>query len=230
MAEAAAELHIEADDEALYWIAREATGSVRDCYTLFDQVAAFSDGHITFEKIQSTLGLTGTDSIGALLTACVKKDTAAALLTLDTILQNGVSTEQFTVDCTNYIRSLLLIRHGITKEALIGQRAERFPQEILAGWDAQRLERALYLFLQLFRDLRFSLNPRYELELTVSRLAWLSDYVSPKELKEAFDAAQALLAGAPPAAQTANRTLPGSSMPQKGGADSPFLKPAVSLR
>jgi len=84
--------------------------------------------------------------------------------------------------------------------------------------------------LQLFRDLRFSLNPRYELELTVSRLAWLSDYVSPKELKEAFDAAQALLAGVPPAAQTANRALPGSGMPQKGGADSPFLRPAASLR
>jgi len=81
-----------------------------------------------------------------------------------------------------------LIQQGITKEALIGQRADRFPREILTGWDAQQLERALYLFLQLFRDLRFSLNPRYELELTVSRLAWLSDYVSPKELKEAFDA------------------------------------------
>lgn len=230
LAEAAAELHIEADDEALYWIAREATGSVRDCYTLFDQVAAFSDGHITFEKIQSTLGLTGTDSIGALLTACVQKDAAAALLTLDTILQNGVSTEQFTVDCTNYLRSLLLIQQGITKEALIGQRAERFPQEILTGWNAQQLERALYLFLQLFRDLRFSLNPRYELELTVSRLAWLSDYVSPKELKEAFDAAQALLAGVPTAVQSVNRALPGSGAPQKGGADSPFLRPAASLR
>ena len=234
LAEAAAELHIEADDEALYWIAREATGSVRDCYTLFDQVAAFSDGHITFEKIQSTLGLTGTDSIAALLTACVKKDAAAALLTLDAILQNGVSTEQFTVDCTNYLRSLLLIQQGITKEALIGQRAERFPQEIVAGWDAQRLERALYLFLQLFRDLRFSLNPRYELELTVSRLAWLSDYVSPKELKEAFDAAQALLTGGGAAAQPINRArLAGTSdsgAPQKGGADSPFLRPAASLR
>ena len=234
LAAAAAELHIEADDEALYWIAREATGSVRDCYTLFDQVAAFSDGHITFEKIQSTLGLTGTDSIAALLTACVKKDAAAALLTLDAILQNGVSTEQFTVDCTNYLRSLLLIQQGITKEALIGQRAERFPQEILIGWNAQQLERALYLFLQLFRDLRFSLNPRYELELTVSRLAWLSDYVSPKELKEAFDAAQALLTGGGAAAQPINRArLAGTSdsgAPQKGGANSPFSRPAASLR
>ncbi len=195
LADTAAELHIQADDEALYWIAREATGSVRDCYTLFDQVAAFSDGHITFEKIQTTLGLTGTDSIGALLSACVQKDAASALLVLDGILQNGVSTEQFTVDCTNYIRSLLLIRHGITKESLIGQRADRFPQEILAAWGAQQLERALHLFLQLFRDLRFSLNPRYELELAVSRMAWLSDYVSPQELKAAFDAAQQVLTG-----------------------------------
>jgi len=155
---------------------------------------------------------------------------AAALLTLDTILQNGVSTEQFTVDCTNYLRSLLLIQQGITKEALIGQRADRFPQEILTGWGAQQLERALYLFLQLFRDLRFSLNPRYELELTVSRLAWLSDYVSPKELKAAFDAAQALLAGIPTAVQSATRALPGNGAPQKGGAASPFLRPAASLR
>ena len=149
-------------------------------------------------------------------------------------MQNGVSTEQFTVDCTNYLRSLLLIQQGITKEALIGQRAERFPQEILIGWNAQQLERALYLFLQLFRDLRFSLNPRYELELTVSRLAWLSDYVSPKELKEAFDAAQALLTGGGAAAQPINRAqLAGTSdsgAPQKGGADSPFSRPAASLR
>ena len=230
LADAAAELHIQADEEALYWIAREATGSVRDCYTLFDQVAAFSDGHITFEKIQSTLGLTGTDSISALLSACVKKDATDALLTLDGILQNGVSVEQFTVDCTNYLRSLLLIRQGITKEALIGQRVERFPRQILTDWNARQLERALYLFLQLFKDLRFSLNPRYELELTVSRLAWLSDYVSPKELKEAFDAAQALLAGVPTAVQSVTRALPSNGAPQKGGADSPFLRPAASLR
>ena len=44
LAQAAQELGIKANDEALYWIAREAGGSMRDSYTLFDQVAAFSDG------------------------------------------------------------------------------------------------------------------------------------------------------------------------------------------
>ncbi|MGP1593819.1 MAG: DNA polymerase III subunit gamma/tau [Treponema sp.] len=193
LAGAAVELQIKADDDALYWIAREATGSVRDCYTLFDQVAAFSGGHITFEKIQHALGLTGSDSIAQLLTACVQNQAAEALLLTDTILQNGVSVEQFVIDCTGYIRSLLLVQHGITREALIGQHADRFPKEVLQVWTAQHLERALHIFLQLFKDIRFSINPRYELELAVSRLAWLSDYVSPQELKYMFDAAQAML-------------------------------------
>lgn len=193
LADAAKELQIQADDDALYWIAREATGSVRDCYTLFDQVAAFSDGHITFEKIQNALGLTGSDSIAQLLTACVQNQPAEALLLADTLLQNGVSVEQFIIDCTDYIRNLLLVQQGVTREALIGQCADKFPQEVLRVWTAQHLERALHIFLQLFKDIRFSINPRYELELAISRLAWLSDYVSPQELKYMFDAAQAVL-------------------------------------
>jgi len=52
----------------------------------------------------------------------------------------------------------------------------------------------------------------------------------PKELKAAFDAAQALLAGVPTAVQSVTRALPSNGAPQKGGADSPFLRPAASLR
>ena len=53
---AATELEIEAEDDALFWIAKEATGSMRDAYTLFDQVAAFSDGLISLEKIRGETG------------------------------------------------------------------------------------------------------------------------------------------------------------------------------
>ena len=207
LADAAAELGIRADDEALYWIAREATGSVRDAYTLFDQVAAFSDGHITFEKIHEKLGLTGVDSINKLVSACVAKKGQEALSILDGILQGGISVEQVVSDCADYFRSLLLVKQGITKEALIGQRADRFPQDILQGWEAVQIERALSIMLQLFKDLRFSIDQRYELELAVSRLSWLSDYVSPADLKTAFDAAQSLISGRTANIETA-RPLP----------------------
>ena len=60
---ACAESNIKADDDALFWIAKEATGSLRDAYTLFDQVSAFSDNLITLEKIRDKLGLVGLDQM-----------------------------------------------------------------------------------------------------------------------------------------------------------------------
>jgi DNA polymerase-3 subunit gamma/tau len=193
LAEAASEASIQADDEALFWIAREATGSVRDAYTLFDQVAAFSDGHLTFEKIRDKLGLVGVDRINPLVEACAAKDSLSAFTALDAIVQSGVSVEQFAVDLADYFRSLLLIRSGIAKEALLGQSPERFSRAVLERWSPVQIERALSIMLQLFRDIRYSIDPRYELELAVSRLSWISDYVSPAEMRQAISQAQGLL-------------------------------------
>lgn len=195
LAEAAAELGIQADDEALFWIARESTGSMRDAYTLFDQVVAFSDGHITYEKIRDKLGLVGIDRLNSVFEACAQNRTADVIGLLDEFLQAGVSIEQLISNSADYLRSLLLIKNGVKKESLLGNSAERYSSLVLGVWNAVQIERALSLFLQLYRDIRYSLSPRYELELAFSRLCWLSSYVSNAEVKKAIDAAQGLLMG-----------------------------------
>lgn len=193
LAKAAEEIGIKAEDEALYWIARESTGSMRDSYTLFDQVAAFSDGEITYDKIRDKLGLVGVDRLNELFGLCVNGDTSSALTALDEYLQNGVSIEQLITNCADYLRNLLLIKNGITKEALLGQGADRFSREVLDAWNPIQIERALDIFMQLYRDIRYSLSPRYEMELAISRLCWLKKYVSPAEVKAAVDAVKPLL-------------------------------------
>ncbi len=196
LAEAAAELNIQADDEALFWIARESTGSMRDAYTLFDQVVAFSDGHITYEKIRDKLGLVGIDRLNTVFEACAQNKTAEVLNLLDEFLQAGVSIEQLISNCADYLRSLLLIKSGVKKESLLGNSPERYSSVVLGAWSTVQIERALSVYLQLYRDIRYSVSPRYELELAFSRLCWLSEFVSNAEVKKAIDAAQNLLAGA----------------------------------
>ena len=195
LADAAAELGIQADDEALFWIARESTGSMRDAYTLFDQVVAFSDGHMTYDKIRDKLGLVGIDRLNSVFEACAQNRTADVIGLLDEFLQAGVSIEQLISNSADYLRSLLLIKNGVKKESLLGNSAERYSSLVLGVWNAVQIERALSLFLQLYRDIRYSLSPRYELELAFSRLCWLSSYVSNAEVKKAIDAAQGLLMG-----------------------------------
>ena len=201
LAQACAEINIKAEDEALYWIARESTGSVRDAYTLFDQVAAFSADEITYEKIRDKLGLLGIDRLNAIFEDCAKNRTKSALEKLDEFLQSGISIEQLIANSADYLRSLLLIKCGITNEALLGQAAERFSAEVLRAWSSVQIERAVSIFLQLYRDIRYSLSPRYELELAFSRLCWLNQYVSPAEVKVAIDKAKALLDCSNPAAK-----------------------------
>ena len=193
LALAASEIGIQAEDEALYWIARESTGSMRDAYTLFDQVAAFSGDKITYDKIRDKLGLVGVDRLNEIFEDCAENKTQSALEKLDSFLQAGISIEQLISNATDYLRSLLLIKNGITKESLLGQSAERFSAKVLSAWNSIKIERAVSIFLQLYRDIRYSLSPRYELELAFSRLSWLSQYVSPAEVKVAIDKTKAVL-------------------------------------
>ena len=222
LADAARELNVQADDEALFWIARESTGSMRDAYTLFDQIVAFSDGHITYEKIRDKLGLVGIDRLNTVFEACAAGKTTDVLACLDEFLQNGVSNDQLISNSADYLRSLLLIKSGVTKEALLGNSVERYSKAVLQAWNPIQIERGLSIFLQLYRDIRYSLSPRYEIELTFARMCWLKDYVSNMEVKKAVDAAQRLLAGAPAAPAT-------GAAPTATAAPATEIEPAPEL-
>jgi len=179
---ASADLSLQADDDALLWIAREATGSLRDAYTLFDQIAAFSEGHITAAKIRDKLGLVGSERLGSLFSLCVSGNRAGALTLLDEIISGGVSLEQFVSDALGYSRGLLLLVCGIERESLLGMPRAVFPHDIVAALEPPQIERIMVSLFELYRNMRYSANPRFELELVVSRLCAIKFYVSPAQV------------------------------------------------
>jgi DNA polymerase-3 subunit gamma/tau len=225
---AADELGIEAGDDALLWIAREATGSMRDAYTLFDQVAAFSDGQITEAKIRDKLGLVGSERMGAVLELCVEGNRKGALELLDSILDSGVSVEQFAADAVSFTRSLLFIASGIERESLLGAPRSSFPDALVASLDAPRLESMLAGLFDLYRNMRYCVNPRWELELAVSRLCAIKDYVAPSQVSGTIKALkEALVSG-----KIANTNLAGGKAAgaQAMGASLQAASPLAALR
>jgi DNA polymerase III subunit gamma/tau len=182
LAEVAAEMSVEADDEALFWIAKEATGSLRDAYTLFDQVVSFSDGRITLEKIREKLGLVGLDNLNEIADAIAEGDGRKLVDLADEIISRGVSVEQFTIDLAEYFRSILFIHKGIHKESLLGFAPDRFSGRMLKSLTDTQVEHALELMLSLYRAIRYSLNQRFDLDLVLSKLASLRDYLTSKEI------------------------------------------------
>ncbi len=180
--DAGAELGIEAEEDALFWVAREAAGSLRDAYTIFDQVAAFSDGTIRMAGIREKLGLLGADQIAGMLEAMRSKEHGRVLELAEELVAGGVSVEQFVIELAEYYRAMLFVKHGVRKESLLGYRADTIPQSLVDAYNADQLEKAIELLLTLYRNIRYSLNPRFELELVLSRLAGLGDYITAGEI------------------------------------------------
>ncbi len=182
LAEASREMNIEADDDALFWIAKEATGSMRDAYTLFDQVASFSGNHITLQGIKDKLGLVGSEQIGNIISLSLTGKRAEALKELSSIIATGVSIEQCVKDFTDFFRALLFAKEGIKNEELLNMRYEDIPSSILDTLSVGQLEAALRTLLQIYREIRYSISPRFELELFISRLSSLPFLTSNEEL------------------------------------------------
>ncbi|MCL2805090.1 MAG: DNA polymerase III subunit gamma/tau [Treponema sp.] len=186
-----AENGIQAEEDALFLIARASTGSMREAFNLFDQVISFSTGNIRSELIREKLGIAGLDKLNAFAQACAENDAACAFALADEILASGVAIEQFVIDLAGYYRSLLLLKNGITRESLLGYRPSLFSAKALETYDSVRLEQALEILLNCYRDTRYSVSPRFELETAVSKLTWLNKWISPVELKNAIDNASA---------------------------------------
>lgn len=180
--EAAAEMDREFENDALYWIAREAGGSMRDAYTLFDQVLSFSEEKITLAGIREKMGLVGLESTGELLDAASAGNRRRAMEILDEILGSGTAVEQVLVELADFLRNLTLLSYGIEKESLLGLSPERFPEGPRMAWNSSRLETAAEDAFSLYRDIRYSLNPRYELELFIGRLCGLTDRIEAGDL------------------------------------------------
>jgi DNA polymerase-3 subunit gamma/tau len=113
---------------------------------------------------------------------------------IDGILDGGVAIEQFVIDLAGYYRSLLLLKNGVTRESLLGYSPERFSAPVREKLDSAQFEQALSLLLGLYRDIRYSVSPRFELETVLSKLCWLDRWVSPLELRDAIAGARNVLA------------------------------------
>lgn len=176
------DMGIKADADALLWIAKEGRGSLRDSYTLFDQVVSFSDGHISLDKIKTKLGLVGLDRLNVLAEALADGNMKLVLGTADEIISTGVSEDQFIVDLSEYFRNILLLKAGMERESVIGYPISEFSSQALAAWSEHQLMHAVDLLLEAFRRLRYTVNERFELELVLSELTKLRSWIDPGDL------------------------------------------------
>jgi len=96
------------DPEALYAIAREGEGSMRDSQTILEQLMTFSDGEINSETVSMILGCSDKKHLRGIIEAVIKKDAQNAVSLVREIYKNGKSIEKAALDTLLLLHNIVL--------------------------------------------------------------------------------------------------------------------------
>ena len=197
---------VEADDEALAVIAQSGEGSVRDSLSALDQAIACCGARLDAPSVRALLGAFGIDAMAQVTTALAAQDGGAMLALVDELERNGGSPQHFSRELSRYLRNLLVVKIAGKDSRLVAASPSERSQmaQISAAFGQDDLTRYLQFALDLFRELQFSLQPRFHLELGLLKMVQAGKLVPIEEaiasLGAAAPAPQRPAAGPPPPA------------------------------
>ena len=98
----------EYDMEALYAIAREGEGSMRDSQTILEQLITFGGGKVTENEISMILGASDKNQLRGIIESIAKHDSTAAVSFARDIYKSGKSIEKAARDILSLLHGILL--------------------------------------------------------------------------------------------------------------------------
>jgi len=163
---------IEADAEVLAVLAQAGEGSVRDSLSALDQAIACCGSKLVASEVRGLLGAFSLESLEQVTGALLAGDSRRMLEVVDELERNGHNLQHFSRELSRYFRNLLVARISGEATRLVAASAAQRAQlaQTAARFSEEDLTRYLQLSLDLYRDLQFSLQPRFYLEIGLVRL------------------------------------------------------------
>lgn len=165
---------IKYEEEALNVIARKADGGMRDALSIFDQVASFTNGNITYAQTIENLNVLDYDYYFEVTDRLLEVDIPQVMLLLDKVLNKGFEAGHFIGGLAAHFRDLLVSRDAQTLPLL------EVAESVRARYSEQAASctpRFLYAALKLCNDCdinyRTAPNKRLLVELTLIQVAQL---------------------------------------------------------
>ena len=161
----------EAEEDALYEIARAAEGAMRDALSLLDCCLSYTDGAVTLQLARDVLGTAGRAFMFDFADALIDFDAARSLMLINEMMNKGCDPQVFMRDTVAHLRALLLA--GAVGDIaplleITPEDSARFVEQS-KKIDSQRLSRLMDLFMRAEPDMKWATRPRTVLELAAVR-------------------------------------------------------------
>jgi DNA polymerase-3 subunit gamma/tau len=222
---------VQADEPALYAIARAAEGSLRDAEVSLEQVASFVEGPIGEAEVISLLGAIASEALMALTQAIVDHNPAQALSVLLQQREQGKDAPQLLSGLLLHLRNLLILRSTMEspgRDALMARLIDE-PSERLKRLNTQAQQLSpgeLLLCVQIvtgaYELVRRSPMAQTILELVVIKLATREQWQSLEQISQRLEQLGS--------AQAPERPMRGPSQSSSATRTQPTTAPATSVQ
>lgn len=164
---------IEADDKALWLIARQGDGSARDSLSLLDQVVNFTTGQLTEQNVASVLGLTDRGLIYDIYAHLLERNPKAVVADLEKAHTMGTSPSLFFEELIQLLRHTIVLKTAPDSEILIDLPAEEVQNlhEFAKTQSDSDLHMLFDMALKSLSDLVRATDPFMVFEVCLLRMA-----------------------------------------------------------
>ena len=167
--------NIQAEPEALNVIAQKADGGMRDALSIFDQVASFTGGNITYKGVIENLNVLDYEYYFKLTDCFLENKVSDAIILFNEILKNGFDGHHFMTGLASHFRDILVSKDPQTLPLLeVGASIRERYQAQAQKCDPKFLYRAMKLCNDCDLNYRTSKNKRLLVELTLIQCAQLT--------------------------------------------------------
>lgn len=217
---------IDAEETALGLIAEKADGGMRDALSMFDRIASFAGGHITYQHALESLNVLDYTYFIRIFELFLSGDHRSVLLLLDELMGKGFEGQTILTGLSAFVRDLLVAQHPETLQLL------EKPDAVAASYAtiAQQctpasLFAALKTLVQADQQYRGATNKRLLVELSFLSMVPLFKRDSDLSLPAAPAPAAPQTATPQAAPQTPPATTPPAS-PAPKAQTAPVATPA----
>ncbi len=163
---------VSAEEDALFLISQKADGAMRDALSIFDRIAAYSDNHISRQKVSEVLQVLDHETYLEFTRSIAAGDIPALIARFNEISKQGFDGQQFIIGLGDHFRDLLVAGSPQTRE-LLDTGAELGTQlaELSSGLGQKFLVRAIELATECDYRYKGSSNQRLLVEITLMKLA-----------------------------------------------------------
>lgn len=225
---------IDAEETALGLIAEKADGGMRDALSMFDRIASFAGGHISYQHALESLNVLDYTYFIRVFELLLQGDHRSLLLLLDELMGKGFEGQTILAGLSSFVRDLLVAQHPDTLPLLEKSEAVVASYGAIAQQcSSASLFAALKTLVQADQQYRAATNKRLLVELSFLSMVPLfkkeSDLTLPPAPTTAPPATSTPPATPPPSAAGAAPTSSRVVSPTAQTASTPVAAPAPAV-